>query len=141
MTDTTGDLLMSLARHLRRTYARDLEQWAITPSQSRALRVVGEGQPLRLSTLAETLRIAPRSATEVVDALESRGWVLRSADPGDRRATRLTLTPAGALQRDQIEQARTRASETFLDVLPERDRRTLDRILRTLGQHTLGELR
>lgn len=140
MTETTGDLLMSLARQLRRTYARDLEQWGITPSQSRALRIVGEHQPVRLSVLADVLRIAPRSATEVADLLEERGWVLRAADPTDRRATCLSLTDAGATQRDLIEQARTRASEGFLDVLPERERRTLDRILRTLHTRSLGDI-
>ena len=139
MTETTGDLLMSLARQLRRAYAHDLEEWAVTPSQSRALRIVGEHQPVRLSVLADVLRITPRSATEVVDVLEGRGWVLRTADPTDRRATCLTLTEAGASQRDLIERARARASEQFLDVLPERERRTLDRILRTLHTKSLGE--
>lgn len=140
MSENTGDVLMSLARHLRRAYARDLEQWDITPSQSRALRIVGEHQPVRLSVLADVLRIAPRSATEVVDVLEDRGWVLRTADPTDRRATCLTLTEGGAAQRDLIERARSRTSEQFLDVLPERERRTLDRILRTLHTRTMGEI-
>jgi DNA-binding MarR family transcriptional regulator len=42
---------------------------------------------MRLSELSEHLHIAPRSATEVVDALESRGLVRRRPDPDDRRAT------------------------------------------------------
>ena len=36
---------------------------------------------MRPSVLAERLRIAPRSATEVVDALEARGLVERGPDP------------------------------------------------------------
>ncbi|MDD0859754.1 MarR family transcriptional regulator [Arthrobacter alpinus] len=40
---------------------------------------------VRLKDLAERLRIAPRSATEVVDQLEAKGLVRREADPSDRR--------------------------------------------------------
>lgn len=39
------------------------------------------GDPIRLKDLAERLRIAPRSATEVVDQLEVKGLVRRDPDP------------------------------------------------------------
>ena len=62
--DQTGDLLMGAARSLRRGLGVLLAQWDVTPSQSRALRIVGELESARLSVLAERLRIAPRSATD-----------------------------------------------------------------------------
>lgn len=48
-----------------------------------------------MSELADRLRIARRSATTVVDDLVERGLVERVADPRDRRATNVALTPAG----------------------------------------------
>ena len=72
---------------------------------------------MRPSVLADHLRIAPRSATEVVDALEERGWVQRSPDPTDRRATTSTLTGAGRELVAAIDDVRRRASEGVLDVL------------------------
>ena len=80
---------MALARRVRRAYADALAEWHVTPSQSRALRVLSSrAEGMRPSVLAEELRIAPRSATEVVDALEERGWVARARRPdrpaGDR---------------------------------------------------------
>lgn len=132
--DSTGDLLMSAARLIRRDTAQALEAWGITPSQSRALRMIAEHQPLRLSVLAGWLRITPRSTTEVADALEELGWVKRSADPSDRRATMLSLTSEGRLLLRRIEDVRGEAAERVLDVLGERDRRTLDRILTKLGE-------
>ena len=51
---------------------------------------------MRPGALAEHLRIAPRSATEVVDDLQERGLVERAPDPADRRATLVRLTEAGA---------------------------------------------
>ena len=50
---------------------------------------------MRLSELSEHLRIAPRSTTEVVDALQERGLVQREPDPHDRRATLVRLTDRG----------------------------------------------
>ena len=133
-SDSTGDLLMAAARLIRRETAQDLDAWGITPAQSRALRVIATHEPMRPSVLATWLRITPRSATEVADALEEHGWITRAPDPTDRRATSLALTPAGQVLLHKIEDARGQAAERVLDVLGERDRRTLDRILTTLGE-------
>ncbi|MDR7254544.1 DNA-binding MarR family transcriptional regulator [Nocardioides sp. BE266] len=132
----TGDLVMALARRVRRAYADSLAAWQVTPSQSRALRVLSSRpEGMRPSVLAEELRIAPRSATEVVDALEERGWVVRTADPTDRRATTLTLTDNGRDLVGRIDDVRRQASEQVLGVLPEEERRTLHEILeRVVGE-------
>ena len=51
--------------------------------------------------VAQLLDVTPPTVTSLVDALESRGLVARSADPDDRRRVVCSLTPAGrrALQR------------------------------------------
>jgi DNA-binding MarR family transcriptional regulator len=134
MTESTGELLMSAARRLRRRFGAAMGDWDITPAQGRALRIVCEHEPVRLSVLAEHLRIAPRSATEVVDALETAGLVRRSADPLDRRATCVEATAAGHERKAVIDGVRRRATEDFLADLSDRDRATLDRILRRLGE-------
>lgn len=126
----TGDLVMALARRVRRATLDALAGWGVTPSQSRALRVVGSSDAgMRLSALADSLHIAPRSATEVADALEQRGWVRRSPDPGDRRATLLSLTDAGHALLAEVDVARRTASEDALAVLTPAQRRTLHDIL------------
>jgi DNA-binding MarR family transcriptional regulator len=127
---TTADLVMALARRVRRAHLDALSTWHVTPSQSRALRVISlDEDGVRPSALADQLRIAPRSATDVVDTLEERGWVRRTPDPTDRRATTLTLTPAGRELVTAIDDVRRRASEQVLDVLSAAQRRTLHEIL------------
>jgi DNA-binding MarR family transcriptional regulator len=130
--DSTSDLLMTAARSMRRSFGEAMGAWDITPSQARALRIVGELGSVRLSVLAERLRIAPRSATEVVDALEVRSLVAREPDPADRRATSVVPTAEGARLRDALEEARRTATEQRLAVLGDADRAELDRILRLL---------
>ncbi|WP_307853940.1 MarR family winged helix-turn-helix transcriptional regulator [Nocardioides palaemonis] len=126
----TGDLVMAAARRVRRAHLDALARWQVTPSQSRALRVLASRPDgMRPSALADDLHIAPRSATEVVDALEERGWVDRAPDPTDRRATTLTLTDTGRALVAQIDDVRRDASERVLDVLTPTQRRTLHEIL------------
>jgi DNA-binding MarR family transcriptional regulator len=81
---------------------------------------------MRLSELSDRLRIAPRSATEVVDALEKRGLVERRPDPGDRRATLVEVTDDGSSVLDAI---RGSEAERVFGRLTPADRSHLARIL------------
>ena len=132
MSETTGDLLFGTARRLRREFGAALLEADVTPAQARALRIVMEHGSVRPSSLAEHLHIAARSATEVVDALEARGLVERAPDPDDRRATLVRPTEAARSELAEVDRVRREQSERFLAVLSERDRKTLDRILRVL---------
>jgi DNA-binding MarR family transcriptional regulator len=99
----------------------------------RAIRVLtGHERGLRSSELAHHLHIAPRSATEVIDALEAKGLVQRSADPTDRRATLVSLTTRGVELTDEVRRARGAESEKLFDRLSRTDRDHLSRILRRL---------
>jgi DNA-binding MarR family transcriptional regulator len=130
--DTLSEAFWSVARRLRETSQESLAPWDITPSQLRALRVLSRHGVMRLSELSDHLRIAPRSATEVVDALESRGLVRRRPDLGDRRATLAELTDRGASVLDAVLAARGTDAERVFGRLSETDRAHLARILRKL---------
>jgi DNA-binding MarR family transcriptional regulator len=132
--ETTGDLLMLAARGLRRRFVLAMAEWDITPGQGRALRVVCAAGSLRLSAIADELRIAPRSATEVVDALQERGLVTREPDPADRRATSVVPTAEGRRVSALLDQARTAQAEEMLARLSPADRDELDRILRLVAE-------
>jgi DNA-binding MarR family transcriptional regulator len=122
----------SVARRLRSTSREVLAPWDITPSHLRALRVLGDEGAMRPSALAERLRIAPRSVTEVVDALEARGLAERRPDPGDRRASLIEMTGHAAGVLDAIRAARGAETERFFARLSETERADLARILRKL---------
>ena len=76
--------------------ARLLERGAgeLTLPQFRVLAMVDEGGG-RASQLADRLAVAKPTITAVVDGLVERGYLKRTADADDRRATRITLTAAG----------------------------------------------
>jgi DNA-binding MarR family transcriptional regulator len=130
--DDLAGLFWAVARRLRHASSVQLERWDITPGQSRALRVLAKHGDMRLNHLSEHLRIAPRSTTEVVDALEERGLVERRPDPTDRRATRVTLTERGSGVADDLRKAAWAEADRSFAALDPEDRRTLARILRAL---------
>jgi DNA-binding MarR family transcriptional regulator len=130
--ESLSEAISAVARQLRHASQETLAPWDITPSQLRALRVLGHHGALHMSALSDRLRIAARSVTEVVDALEARGLVARRPDPADRRATLVELTENGDEVLGAIRAARGLEAERAFDRLSAADRDHLARILRQL---------
>lgn len=94
-------------RRLRAGSAKTLAPLGLTFSQARMLRTIGRAeQPLRVGDIAVKLEIVPRSATGMVDALESAGLVARRPDTSDRRSVLVELTPEGRSLIDRMAIAR-----------------------------------
>jgi DNA-binding MarR family transcriptional regulator len=130
--ESLADAFGAVARQLRDKSAETLAPWDITPAHLRALRTLSRHGTMRLSELSERLQIAPRTATEVVDALQARDLVRRRADPGDRRATLVEVTDQGAGVLAEIRATRgTEAGRIFGRISPA-DRAELARILAKL---------
>jgi DNA-binding MarR family transcriptional regulator len=104
----------------------------VAPSQARALRVLRQHSPLRLGELSERLRIAPRSATDIVDGLQERGWCSREPDPVDRRATVVVLTEAGREIGQAIREVQVRHAEKYFGALSAAERSELAALLAKL---------
>jgi DNA-binding MarR family transcriptional regulator len=136
--ESLSDSFRAVSRRLRIQSQKALAPWDVTPGQARALGVLLRHGPVRLGTLSEHLRIAPRSATEVADALEMRGLVERRADPTDRRATLIALTPRGEEVTTAIRTARGAEAEEFFAGLDSDDRAALARILDALLDQPSG---
>ncbi|TQF74296.1 MarR family transcriptional regulator [Rhodococcus spelaei] len=125
------DLVMSASRTLRRGWFAALEPWELSPHEFRALRVIDReagGRP-RLGDVAKALRIAPRSATEVVDRLQKRDLVLRVSDGVDRRAVCVQLTDEGRALIAEMSSVRDAQAADFFAPLDAHDRGELRRIL------------
>lgn len=122
--------IMAVARRVRRSHMSALKPLGLNPSQSRAMHVLARAEEsVRLRDLADHLRIGPRSATEVVDSLESANLVSRRADPTDRRAVLVDLTETGRGVLDRINDARRHVSADLFDVLEPAERAELNRLM------------
>src|SRR6478672_7353371 len=84
---------------------RNLE---LNPGEMRALEALADNGPQPMGALARTLQCDASNVTWLADRLESRGFVERRTDVGDRRVKTLALTDAGRdAQRQAHEQWRT----------------------------------
>ena len=130
--ESLGDAFGAVARRLRAASMTAFAAYDVTPSQVRAIRVLSAHGGVRSKELADHLKIAPRSATEVVDALEAKGLVQRSPDPDDRRAVVVTLTDRGRELSEEVRRARGVETERMFGRLTRADRDDLARILAQL---------
>lgn len=135
-----SDLFHRAFRALRHSWVEQLAPFDLTPHQYRAMTALTKNSldpstndGLRLKDVAHRLRIAPRSATEVIDQLEDKELVIRTQDPLDRRATLVQLSPSGYELSTKVRTARRGHTEEYFGRLTAADRAELARILTKLG--------
>lgn len=90
---TFGVLVTDVTRLLRKHFDRRAVRFQMTRAQWRALKRLHRGEGMRQNELAEQLELEPIAIGRVIDRLQKAGFVERRADPTDRRAWRLYLTP------------------------------------------------
>ena len=95
--------------------------------QTRLLGILRDREPT-MNQLARHLDLDKSSITGLVDRAQRRGLVTRTVSEADRRAYRVSITPAG---RDLAEKVATEFAahvETLAADLPDRDRLRLSRL-------------
>lgn len=111
---------------------RILGEFGLNASQYRLLMMLNPTDGQRLTTLSSRLLLSKSTVTRAVDQLEQLGWVRRVADPTDRRAQRVVLTPAGDRQREAISEAHWQAHQKWLDTLTKQEQREVEDLLAKL---------
>jgi len=115
--------LRTYADQKARRFGQTRAQWAVLLRLERL-----EG--LKQSDLAEDLDIQPITLTRLVDRLCNNGLIERRADPNDRRAKRLYLTPAARPLLDRISEQVEELAEKVLAGL---DPTTIESIISQMG--------
>jgi DNA-binding MarR family transcriptional regulator len=133
---SVGDLIFRITRRLRHASAEVTEPLGLNPHQVRALHVMlrSSEEGARPTTIAERLHVAPRSATDVIDALVSKGLATRVPDPSDRRAVRIHLTDEGRVALAHADEARDLVHAEAFGVLSEAERALLIALLRKVDE-------
>ncbi len=120
---------------LTRRLAADLDRVGVSATGFAMLVLLtSAGGELELRTMRKRLGASKATATEVLDTLESRGFVERSRLETDRRAVAVTLTPAGRnLVTHAFPAHADRVREAF-GTLDEAEKRQLAEICRKLDR-------
>jgi DNA-binding MarR family transcriptional regulator len=132
-----------LRRALRASIRTDYPWETLPMAQVELLQVLAEHSPTRVSDLAARQRLAASTVSGLISQMISAGLVAREVDPGDRRASAVTLTDGGRDQLAAWTTAHERRMDEALDSLGAADRDALAaalpalfRLAERLGEHT-----
>lgn len=105
-----GFLLYDSARLLRRDFDRRARAIGLTRAQWSVLSHLNRYAGVNQATLADLMELQPITLVRLLDRLEEAGWIVRTADPKDRRSRvpQLTDKARPVLERMQALAAETR---------------------------------
>lgn len=132
MSDDLGFLLGDAARLLRRSFDERARAVGVTRPQWRVLALLKRFDGSTQVTMADMLDVEPITLGRMIDRLQESGLVERRADPKDRRAWRLHLTPLGESRITALRPTALALFEDALAGLDDAQRAQLESMLDTI---------
>ena len=102
-------------------------------AQERLLRIIQEkADGIRQKDLVEELKVNPSSVSEIISKLQAEGYVERTVDPMDKRATLITLTELGRARAYELEDERNERFSSLFSRLTDSEKEQLVELLEKL---------
>jgi DNA-binding MarR family transcriptional regulator len=126
----TSYVASSVGKRARADVQHALAEHRISTAEHGVLIALGDFGALSQQQLAEGLDADKSHVVRLIDGLERRELVTRSADPRDRRRHRIELTSAGRALVDAIVPLTQEIEASHLSALSPTEQRTLASLLR-----------
>lgn len=110
----------------------DIEMTAI---QYTVLSVIGARAGLSSAELSRRFFVTPQTMNELIAALERRGFIVRKADPANRRILRMDVTVAGREMLAKCDALADAVERDVFGAMPDEDYRRLAELTRDLAHH------
>ena len=135
------DALLTTTRAMIGLAARSLANLDadVTLPQYRALVVLATRGPQRVVDISTELGVTPSTGTRMCDRLVRKGLIRRYRSTTDRRAVRLTLTPAGRSLVDEVTRRRRVELTALANAIPDTTHESVTAALHALAARS-GEL-
>jgi DNA-binding MarR family transcriptional regulator len=127
--EQAGERYLAVHHRMFRAVNDEMSECGLSMARTKVLMQLRKEGPTRQSALAAHFGLAPRSITDVVDALERQGLAERRPDITDRRAKLVVITDAGEASLDVAYATRERLLKQIFGALSPADRATLIRLL------------
>ena len=103
--------------------------------RERVLSVIGSYEAgVRQKVLTEELRINPSSVSEMISKLENDGYVKRTVDPTDKRATLISLTELGEARAAELQDEKNEKLDKAFSDLTDDEKEQLIALLEKLTE-------
>ncbi|MFA7270383.1 MAG: MarR family transcriptional regulator [Sterolibacterium sp.] len=129
-----GFLIHDVSRMRRKAFDQFMRPLGITRAQWRVITYLSRQDGMMQTQLAELLEVGKASLGNLIDRLESAGWIERVADPTDKRAKRIYLAHSSQQLLAEIEEYEHAFNEQMLRNLTGDDRDTLMQLLSVIKQ-------
>lgn len=106
----------------------------VSITQCYALEALAREKTMSLNDLASHLYLDKSTTSRVVDALERKGYAVRSEHPADGRALRLRITPAGLALHSRIMKDILTEEEALLAEFNPQVRRSMTQVIMRLAK-------
>jgi DNA-binding MarR family transcriptional regulator len=131
---TPGHLIRRAQQIAVAIFAEYLSAADITPVQFAILNALLDSPGIDQVSLAKRVAFDPATSGSVIGRLEAKGWVVRQADPTDRRRKLLVVTPQGKQALASIQDDVARVQAKILSPLPQADQQLFVNLLSRLVQ-------
>jgi DNA-binding MarR family transcriptional regulator len=127
------DRINGLSRRIKRTMQETTEEHGLGYGEWHLLaRLHNSKTPLSPGELSKRLELSSGAMTNRLDHLERRGLVLRRANPDDRRALLVELTPEGTRLYRETVRAQAEKENVVASALSAEEKQQLNVLLRRL---------
>lgn len=106
----------------------------LTPGRFSLLTLLGANPGINQTDLSRAVGLDKSTLTPALDQLEKKGLVRRQRTAADRRTYALALTPAGEALLAELTAKVEQHEKNIVAALGPADRRTLNRLLRTIAK-------
>jgi DNA-binding MarR family transcriptional regulator len=131
---TPGHLIRRAQQIAVSIFADQLSSADITPVQFAILNALLGSPGIDQVSLAKRVAFDPATSGSVIGRLEAKGWVVRQADPKDRRRKLLVVTPAGVQALALVQADVARIQEKILSPLSPQEQHQFVQLLSSLVQ-------
>jgi DNA-binding MarR family transcriptional regulator len=107
-----------------------LHGYGLTPIQYLIVDSLLEEDGLSAGDIGKRLVLDNATLSGVLERLAEREWIIKQADPSDRRLVRVSLTKKAKALREELAQKREQANEEILRSLSVEEKVLLKRLLR-----------
>ena len=127
-----GHLYMQVHGRVHRLVDDAMTAGGASLSRTKVLSLLARRGPINQAAIAAELGFAPRSVTDLIDALEREGFAQRFDDPTDRRSRLIRITDSGSTTLESAMRIKTDLFEEIFAVLDPPSRTELFSLLETV---------
>jgi DNA-binding MarR family transcriptional regulator len=118
-----------VARKMSKIIRKKLASHGLTTTQFFLLTALYEEDGVPISVLAHKVALDKATLTGLLDRLERDDLIERKADPDDRRAIRIFLTPKAESMREELTEVYHQNNGMFLSVLTPEEQEVFERVV------------